>query len=318
MDVEKNFDEKNTFSTEDNLEKTFSLKWKLVSLVVLLLLATAAGAATGLYFYNRKPELYFEARENLLKFHCSSEETEKILDDIFNTPYITPDVNVLETEPDDLHDLNIYIKYYRMAANRIFYGEEPLKFAIDNNLVTLIKVMFYVGIDVNTKLKNGNSALFEAVTSPTATVEMVTAVLDAGGDIGFIGHDHDNLFILSCNSGRRDIAALLLKRKPSFLNDHGSFGKTALHQACQIGNLEIFEFLLRNGASLDINTLNGNDNLLHSAVRGSNIVICTRLLDFKPALVNGINIDSETPLKVAEKGNLTSISALLKLNQRLL
>lgn len=286
IDVEKsNFDEKNTtLSTEDNKGNPFAMKWKIVSLVVLLLLATV-GAAIGLYFYNhRKPELYFEAQKDLLKFRCSPEESEKILDAIFNVPYIKPTIDVFKTETEDLHDLNIYVDYYRMAANRQFRVEEPVKFAIDNNLVTLIKVMFYVGIDVNTKLMNGNSALFEAVTSSTATVEMVTAVLDAGGDIGFIGHQQDNLFILSCISGRRDIAALLLKRKPLFINDLGSFGKTALHQVCEMGNLETFEFLLENGASLDTKTLHGEDNLLHSAVRGKNVEICNRLHKLKSSL----------------------------------
>lgn len=52
-------------------------------------------------------------------------------------------------------------------------------------------------------------------------------------------------------------------------------GRTALHHAAEIGNEHFIDFLLKNGANVDI-TDNEGVSVLHFAALNSNLFECTR------------------------------------------
>ncbi len=94
------------------------------------------------------------------------------------------------------------------------------------------------------------------------------------------------------------------------LDARDRYGDTLLHCAVKHSRLDVFKWLLDNGA--DVNAVKGKTTLLHTAVRRGNLDVVSVLLEKNPGLINRVDEYKKTPLHYAvEKGQTDIVNALL-------
>ncbi|MES2604699.1 MAG: ankyrin repeat domain-containing protein, partial [Pseudomonadota bacterium] len=114
--------------------------------------------------------------------------------------------------------------------------------------VDQLKQALAAGIDVNSRLKDGSTALHRAVLQDQA--DAVAALLDAGADPILANRNGVSPLFLAVQNGNTDIVGSLLKAgaDPNTLLESG---ETILMTAAYTGKPEVVALLLANGALVD-------------------------------------------------------------------
>ncbi|MBN2245369.1 MAG: ankyrin repeat domain-containing protein, partial [Candidatus Aminicenantes bacterium] len=103
----------------------------------------------------------------------------------------------------------------------------------------------------------------------------------------------------------------ILKKDPNALNQLDQNGRTPLHHASIIGNNQLAEYLIKQGADLDSQDENKNTPLHNAAVRG-NLELVKMLLEKGSKSINQGATWNNTPLHLAcERGHSEVVLFLL-------
>ena len=113
--------------------------------------------------------------------------------------------------------------------------------------------------------------------------------------------DENDIFLL-IKAGNKDKLEMLLKREPDLLESRGSYGRTPLHMACEMDQVEIAKFLVEKGANVRSRDRQGLTPLHYAAFCNDKALMS--LLLSKGAEINARDGKGKTPRMIAaEKGN---------------
>jgi len=112
--------------------------------------------------------------------------------------------------------------------------------------------------------------------------------------------------------GDLEMCKLRMKSSLTKVNAQDAQGKTALHEAARWGHRHVVEYLLEQGAQLDLATAEGSTPLHLAARFGQDDVV--QYLVEKGAVVNVQDNDKDTPLMLASgAGKVSTVRLLLGL-----
>lgn len=134
-------------------------------------------------------------------------------------------------------------------VNVVFYGKQPLHYAIENNNFEMVKYLVDNGTIINTDIINGEKIILSPLINAAEknNVEIMEYLLSKGADPNFgpnyFPHNTLPLFYAVSNN-QIDIIKLLIKYNVD-LKAKNIYGKTLLMEASSAqSNYETFEFIL--------------------------------------------------------------------------
>lgn len=181
----------------------------------------------------------------------------------------------------------------------IFDIEKISRYILDQGQWPIINISSYYHID---DLSNG--LILAGICEKTTNVRLVHAIylhkiaeiqhlIKCGLTKAYL-NDCMNELIIAAASGNVNILKLLLESHSSDVNDVNGLGKTALMFAAKEGHVKIAEYLLNNGADLDLEDDAGETAFTYAVIYGHK-----RMEEFllnQAAKVNEKNDNEETPL----------------------
>lgn len=171
------------------------------------------------------------------------------------------------------------------------------------------KLLMYLGLNINTPNKKGETPLWAAITSKK--YDLINLLIENNTDINK-GFNGDTPLTYACKKNDTKLLALLLKHPNLNINLTNTFGKTPLYVACLHGNLDIVKILLQNNANINYKNKTGESPLWAACKYGySNIV---DLLIQNNVDVNTTNNNGDSPLWAAIISKNISIVKLLLQN----
>ncbi len=166
------------------------------------------------------------------------------------------------------------------------------------------------GVNVNTKDKDGNTALILASLSGR-DIQTVRVLLANGADVNAKNKKNHTALIYSASNKKADIASALLE-KGADINHQDDNGYSALIMAAAVEyRLEPLKVLLSKGANVELKDNDGETALIKAAGVGS--IEMVRALLEKGANVTVANEKGDTPLpKAAALGKAEIVKLLLE------
>lgn len=164
---------------------------------------------------------------------------------------------------------------------------------------------------INQQNANGDTALIRAAES--VNVDLVQLLLDNKADPTIKNNEGETALISSIHqfNGKLKTTELILKAKPSLINEPDTKGHTPLHHAIFLNQLDLVKMLLENKADGGIKNKKGLISL-HLIIE-KNIEITQCLLQTQPHLVNEKDPEGNTALHNAVgTGPLELVNLLLE------
>jgi RNA polymerase sigma factor (sigma-70 family) len=121
------------------------------------------------------------------------------------------------------------------------WGCTPLHLAAELGRVEIVRELIDAGADIESRLKNGKTVLHLAAQSGNTQIVEMLLSRDAALDI-----------FAAASLGFREYLRKTLARRPKLVHARLPFGATPLHMAAESGRGDMAEFLVEQGAPLDL------------------------------------------------------------------
>ncbi|XP_071099037.1 serine/threonine-protein phosphatase 6 regulatory ankyrin repeat subunit B-like [Haliotis cracherodii] len=152
------------------------------------------------------------------------------------------------------------------------YNDTVLHLACEGGNRSIVEHLLTL-FDINSRGQYDRTALM--VAAVCAKKDVVDLLVSKGADLTLTDDYNNNVLHLACQSGNRSIVEQLL---PLFdINSRGQHGWTAVMGTAVFAKKDTFDLLVSKGADLTL-TDGDNDNVLHLACEGGNILIVEHLL----------------------------------------
>jgi ankyrin repeat protein len=246
-----------------------------------------------------------------------------------NTIYTQSNINISNNKKES--QKHIHILYSTNFAD--IYFKKALKFACQNDDITIINLLYNRGFDINNLFIQNHSPLMLA--SKFNSLKVVKYLIQKGADINLKNNYNktalivacenlsietieyllslenidlevkshmlqSNAFITACISNNLKVAKMLLDKKAD-INTKYIYERNALMYACYTANYDLVTFLLKNGINVNTQDRKG-DSALIFAVRYSQLKFIKKLVEYN-ADINIKNNLYEDALKLACKYN---------------
>lgn len=173
-------------------------------------------------------------------------------------------------------------------------------------------------VNINAKDKEGDTPLHWMFQSPNASSDLVKLFLDHGADVNEQNKLSQGPLYAASLVGNVPAVRLLLDYNADINDDEEVFGRTALHAAVEVSNLDLVKILVGRGADMSHQDKKGMDCLALAADLNQ-LEIIQYLLDtwrgqgaVTPHLLTK-DLDGDTPLhRSALRGNANVVDCLLK------
>ena len=174
----------------------------------------------------------------------------------------------------------------------------------------VVQMIIDHGAHVNATNKNGLTALM--IASCKGNVDGVNALLKTGANHYITDADGNTCLHYSIfGKWRREVLEMIIDHG-AHVNDTGENGHTALMMACERGNIDGINLLLKAGADVNISCAKGNTCLYRCMIGEYKNEVLQTMISCG-AQVNTINEEGLTALMIASKrGNIDGINLLLK------
>lgn len=143
-------------------------------------------------------------------------------------------------------------------------GVTPLKSAIILNDLELVKNLIDLGADVNKEDKlDPYSPLMRAVAH--SNLDIIKEIISSGGDTKYKNSVSEGLLHVFCMSRRKELFNEMIWSEVNFrmeLDSKTKQGMTPLMVACIYGNIDMVNYLLESGASINEKDTKGNTALI--------------------------------------------------------
>lgn len=148
-------------------------------------------------------------------------------------------------------------------------GASPLIKAATNNKLGVVKVLVENGADVNQQDHYSNTALLWATGH--GRTKVVEYLVSKGADVEIEGEKSATFTAIGL--GHVEMAKILMKKQESDnqsfdVNTQDDVGNTALHMACQYGELEAVKLLVKLNADVNRKNILGTTPLMQAAYNG--------------------------------------------------
>ncbi|XP_046333005.1 fibronectin type 3 and ankyrin repeat domains protein 1-like isoform X1 [Haliotis rufescens] len=174
-------------------------------------------------------------------------------------------------------------------------GEHLHRAVIRKDLRDIEKILQSGDVSVDVPDKYGFSALMQA--SQKGLIDIVQLLLDHGADIHLKTDAGKTCLMLSCFTGQLEVVKLLRKYNAQY-DDFDRGGSTALHWAADGGNVKLIDWMIHNGADVNMRDHHsGWTPLLRCASVGGNRDVALSLL-MNGAEINAQDNDGKTALMI--------------------
>ena len=185
----------------------------------------------------------------------------------------------------------------------------PLTAAAFNGRMELVQLLLTSGrVDINTRQKDGATALFAAVQADRPVVTEL--LIREGADVNLPLDDRTTPLCLAVYNGNIDLVKLLLQAPGIQINQTGLENTSPLFYAADRGDEEIVELLLNNEADPNIPDASGMVALQVACLKGYEQVV--ELLLDEGADTEVAVLDNYTPYRLASIGDHHAIMSLLE------
>ena len=142
-------------------------------------------------------------------------------------------------------------------------GQTALHMALLNGKEELaFYIMKHYPMLININCEYDRSALH--CVAEGGSVTLLKHLIDIGMDTRYVDKNGHTILHMSCVMGKKDASMYLIQHYQDLLHVRDNAGKTALHSACQGGNVDVFKLLVNAGLSVHDQS-NSMGNMLHSA-----------------------------------------------------
>jgi ankyrin repeat protein/beta-lactamase regulating signal transducer with metallopeptidase domain len=212
-------------------------------------------------------------------------------------------------------------------------GNTPLHFAVENGYRRLIDLLLAKGADVKARAADGATPLHRAVTNGRS--DMVELLIERGANVNAETVRGETPAQLAVLRKQKDMVRLLLSKgaevstlplaayvgdlaqvkglveKGASVNAQDQYWPTPLHTAAAGGQREVAEFLISNGASVNVAAVaQDGETPLHCAARGGSTEVAELLLS-KGAKVNAATRNGTALHEAAWCGDVNMVRLLL-------
>lgn len=228
----------------------------------------------------------------------------------------------LESDEDDLefddYDDSIEKRTFNAKPHEEDFQLTLRNACINNDVPEIIRVLNSGSVKINSTLLNCWTCLMYAASY--GSLDAVTYLLQNGAD-PLLQYDCHNIVMCICNSSNyipieTDLLKCL-KLVSNFekidINSKDRSGLTALMYASSNGYLKIVEFLINNGADIEITDNQYGETALFFAVRHNHVNVVKYLLSHG-ANSNATDKKCQTVHRIAENKNMTDILKLLNID----
>jgi ankyrin repeat protein len=141
-----------------------------------------------------------------------------------------------------------------------------------NNAKKYVNGCLEAGVNPNSTLKDGTTALYAACSSGNA--EVVELLLDYNASNDMPEHNGATPFLTACYAGHTEVVKLLMERiKNIDVNNGMNNGATPLYTASQNGHTEVVKLLLKEGADITNSMYNVFTPLMVAASSGQEGIV---------------------------------------------
>ncbi|XP_046563724.1 osteoclast-stimulating factor 1-like [Haliotis rubra] len=134
-----------------------------------------------------------------------------------------------------------------------------------------------------------------------------------GANVSQVGKKGDKVLHWGCKGGHLGMVKYLLSLSSVDINSSGKMGVTPLMWAALYGYRDIFQFLVRMGASLSQLDVKRN-NILHRASLAGRLEMVKYIIRQNTVNINARNKDGETAAMLAKSSNKSRVYNFLVLN----
>ena len=128
------------------------------------------------------------------------------------------------------------------------YGYTALMIAAESGSLESVKALLNVkDCDVNAQNHSGANSLMIGIKY----FEIVEILLNIT-DLSQEDENHDNVLHHACSLGSFEVVHMVLDKSSIDLNKQNRFGETAVHNAIKRKQFDLVEYLIKNGANLDL------------------------------------------------------------------
>ncbi|KYG66260.1 hypothetical protein AZI86_04160 [Bdellovibrio bacteriovorus] len=124
----------------------------------------------------------------------------------------------------------------------------PVMKAAASGQVQELKSLIAKKSNLNTKDKNGNTALFFAISNDHT--EAAKILIEGGAELTNFNENGDSALVTAVSFNNTTLIELILKKKPALLNLINPDKQTPLMKAAEVGSVETVRLLVSAGADL--------------------------------------------------------------------
>ncbi|KKZ68288.1 hypothetical protein EMCG_06044 [[Emmonsia] crescens] len=187
-------------------------------------------------------------------------------------------------------------------------GSHLLQKVMYTNDLSILRLLFAKGLDVNVPYGNFANVLDEAIADEA--FDTTEFLLDNGADVNSRTNRYGTVLSAAFATRNRNIVELLLKRRASISAlERSDDGSSLLHYVVRSKFHDLLKTILERCETVDIRAKNGNgDSPLHTAVAYGDLKALDILSDYvKISDINDVNVQSFTPLHTAVLNNAVTI-----------
>lgn len=268
-------------------------------------------------FFHEKPLIVSINYGNIdiCKFLISIGANTDILDERNNTPF---QLSIIRGKLDIAR---FFLEIGTDINHTNFENDTPLlslidswvfrSFKLENDIVMqeILNFLIINGADINKKNLEGQNSLMRACDNDN--INTVNVLLSNGAKVNEIDNYGQNAFHIACNRSNKKIMNLLLKYGAN-INQIDNHGLTPLSHAYYNGDIDTFQFLIKNGADPVLSRSVEDKKFFDSCYNGWESLI-SFLLSSGYNLDEKIKIWGVTPIvKVCQYGNEEALKMLLE------
>ncbi len=241
---------------------------------------------------------------------CISTSIEAIKPPPEKEPRSAGDEFAIAIEKGDLDKIKELIKEGNKPDTPIDYGEHkttPLIKASWDGQIEIVKYFISADADINFADTSGRTALLEAVNRNR--IEIARFLIEKGAKVGIRDRFESTPIGTAAHSGNMNMLKLLIDAKADLASE--SHGNTPIMLAASGGHIEIIEFLVSQGVSVNQTSKRTGRTAIFSAIHLVKPEVIRALIRLK-ANINVRSKLGETPLNEAIKSKNQNIIEMLR------